>query len=145
MVFHYTCFVYNTAMTVNVKRETGDRGEEAATTFLMKQGYSIVERNHWRQWGEIDIVAKNLKDNSYHFVEVKTAQRDLAHFDSETAEYSPADNITREKRKRFFRVIQTYIMENKLEECNWQADVILVYLDNNSDKSLVDFIEDIDL
>ena len=117
-------------MTITPKRSTGNRGEDVAAQFLMKQGFSIIERNHWRKWGEIDIVAQNLKDNPYHFVEVKTVYRALRTLDLDNdGGYSPADNITREKKKRFARVIQTYLMENKLEECDWQADVALVYLD----------------
>ncbi|MBI3633239.1 MAG: YraN family protein [Candidatus Vogelbacteria bacterium] len=129
-----------------VKRETGDRGEEIAAVFFVKQGFLIVERNHWRKWGEIDIVAKNIKDNIYRFVEVKTVSRSLRTLDLENdGGYSPADNITFEKKKRFSRVIQTYLMENKLGECDWQADVALVYLDTNSDESVIEMIEDIDL
>lgn len=129
-----------------VKRETGDRGEEIASVFLVKQGFRIIERNHWRKWGEIDIVAINLKDNSYHFVEVKTVLKNLAVFrPDDDGGYSPTDNITYEKKKRFSRVIQTYLVEHKLEECDWQADVALVYIDKNNDKSIVELIEDIDL
>ncbi len=57
-------------MAKTEKRKTGDLGEEIAVMFLMKQGFSIVERNYLRKWGEIDIVAK--KDGTLYFVEVKT-------------------------------------------------------------------------
>ncbi len=131
-------------MTVTEKRSTGDRGEEIVCEFLMKQRSTIVERNHWRKWGEIDVVSKDIKDNMYHFVEVKTVVRDLGRGDLDD-DYSPADNMTREKRARLSRVIQTYVAENRLGESDWQVDVALVYLDKYSDKFKIEILEDVDL
>ncbi|MEO5499309.1 MAG: YraN family protein, partial [Candidatus Saccharimonadales bacterium] len=54
----------------------GNRGEDAATKYLMKKGFIIVERNWKTKACEIDIVAK--KGSTLHFVEVKyraTAQQ----------------------------------------------------------------------
>jgi Holliday junction resolvase-like predicted endonuclease len=57
-------------MAITEKRKTGDLGEDVAVMFLMKQGFSIIERNYLRKWGEIDIIAK--KAGKLYFVEVKT-------------------------------------------------------------------------
>jgi Holliday junction resolvase-like predicted endonuclease len=57
-------------MAITEKRKIGNLGEDIAAMFLMKQGFSVLERNHLRKWGEIDIVAKN--GGTLHFVEVKT-------------------------------------------------------------------------
>ena len=130
-------------MAITEKRNTGNKGEEIACTFLMKQGFKIIERNHWRKWGEIDIVAKS--NDIYYFIEVKTAIKDISRTPGLDFEYSPADNMTAGKRRRLARVIQTYVTENRLGECDWQVDVILVYLDKNSDKFEVEVIKDIDL
>lgn len=135
--------IYLSSM-ITEKRLIGDRGEDLVCDFLVKRGYEILERNHWRKWGEIDIVAKGLKDSSYHFVEVKTAIRDLAFLDLQDA-YSPADNITKDKTRKLSRVIQTYIEEKRLGEYDWQADVALVYLDKHSDNFKIEIIDDIDL
>ena len=132
-------------MVVTEKRGIGDRGEELVVALLMKQGLKIVERNHWRKWGEIDIVARDIKDNVYHFVEVKTAIRDFGRGVDLDDGYSPADNMTRDKIRRFKTVIQTYLLENRLEECDWQADVALVYLDKYSEYSRIEILEDVDL
>ena len=132
-------------MVVTIKRSVGDRGEEVTVGFLMKQGFSIIERNHWRKWGEIDIVAKNLKDKSIHFVEVKTVIRDLNRQFELMDDYSPADNMTFDKKRRFSRIIQTYVAENELEESDWQADVALVYLDKNSERFEIQILDDVDL
>jgi len=51
-------------------RYTGDRGEEAATDWLRRNGFEICARN-WRDGRyEIDIVARRW--DTLHFVEVKT-------------------------------------------------------------------------
>ena len=48
----------------------GRRGEDAACAYLLRHGYSIVERNYRCRRGEIDIIA--VKDGGAVFVEVKT-------------------------------------------------------------------------
>src|SRR3989338_3683782 len=52
------------------KQRIGNIGEELACMFLVKQGFTIIERNYKKKWGEIDIMAK--KDKILHFIEVKT-------------------------------------------------------------------------
>ncbi len=132
-------------MAITEKRKTGDRGEEVVAKFLMKQGFKIVERNHWRKWGEIDIISKNIRDNLIHFVEVKSVFRNLSRGLDPAKDYSPADNMTKKKKERLARVVQTYVNENRLEESDWQVDVALVYLDTASDKHEIEILEDIDL
>ena len=48
----------------------GRRGEDAACAYLLRHGYSIIERNYRCRRGEIDIIAA--KDGGAVFVEVKT-------------------------------------------------------------------------
>lgn len=131
-------------MVITLKRGIGDRGEEVVSMFLMKQGFRIIERNYWRPWGEIDIVARDIKDNSYHFVEVKSVTRDIDKADLDS-DYSPADNMTSGKRDRLSRVIQTYVSENRLGESDWQVDVALVYLDKYSNGFKIEMIDDVEL
>ena len=52
------------------RSDFGRRGEEAACAYLLRHGYSIVERNYRCRRGEIDIIAA--KDGGAVFVEVKT-------------------------------------------------------------------------
>ena len=111
----------------------------------MKQGFIIVERNHWRKWGEIDIIARNLKDKSYHFVEVKTTERGLGKVSGVYDDYSPADNLNYEKKKRLSRIIQTYVEENGLGESDWQIDLALVYMNTKTNRHEIEMLEDIDL
>lgn len=50
-------------------RQTGRVAEDLATSALKKKGYSILERNFFNRFGEIDIIAKNR--DTLVFVEVK--------------------------------------------------------------------------
>ena len=52
------------------KRLIGQRGEDAAIEFLQQQNYTILDRNFYSHFGEIDVVAW---DGEYVvFVEVKS-------------------------------------------------------------------------
>ena len=52
------------------KQKVGEIGESVAVRFLVKHGFSILNRNYTRKWGELDIVAE--KDAKLYFVEVKS-------------------------------------------------------------------------
>ena len=56
------------------KRKIGDLGESVAETFLIRKGFNIIEKNYWKPWGEIDIVAE--KGGCVRFIEVKTVSRE---------------------------------------------------------------------
>lgn len=105
-------------------------GEDKAAEFLAQQGFKILDRNYWKPWGEIDIVA--LKDNLIRFVEVKTVTRSPATaVPRDDDDYEPEDNIHPWKRKRLRRAIETYLLdkEDQMGDCDWQVDIIAVYLD----------------
>ena len=54
---------------------TGSVGEALAVKYLKNAGFTVIETNYTKRWGELDIVARN-KD-IIHFIEVKTnAYRD---------------------------------------------------------------------
>lgn len=56
-------------MSTDARQELGRRGEQAAVNHLIRQGFSIVERNYRTRWGELDIVAYDGK--ALVFCEVK--------------------------------------------------------------------------
>ncbi|NCA94220.1 MAG: hypothetical protein EOM84_03470, partial [Sphingobacteriia bacterium] len=45
-------------------------GEDVACKYLAKHGFTVIERNYTRKWGEIDIIA--IKDEVLYFIEVKS-------------------------------------------------------------------------
>lgn len=124
-------------------QQIGEIGENIAARFLMKHGYSIIDRNYTKKWGEIDIIA--VKQEKLYFIEVKSVSRvTLEGVNRETNGYKPEDNMHPWKLKRLSRTIQTYLMSNKgLEDREWQVDLLVVYIDLANKKSKVEVIEDI--
>jgi len=105
----------------------GRIGEDIACRFLMKRGFSIVGRNYWKKWGEIDVIAR--KGKTWHFIEVKAVRcKNLENVSHETDEYRPEENVHPQKLKRLYRTIQTYLLEKGIED-EWQLDVLAVFLD----------------
>ena len=130
-------------MAKSQKRALGDIGEGVACKYLEKQGYSLLERNYWRPWGEIDIVAE--RKGKLSFVEVKSVTREthggkLSH---ETW-VRPEENMHPAKLKRLHRAVQTYLLDHKVPEAReWQIDLVCVYLDFGTHRARVELFENI--
>jgi putative endonuclease len=131
------------------KRILGDKGEQIACEFLMKQGYIVEGRNYLRKYGEIDIIA--IKDKTYHFIEVKTVsylpREARPSGDAKWGEnkdwYRPEDNVHPWKLKRLGRVIQAYILDKRLFDADWVLDIITVFIDKRTGEPAIRLIEDI--
>jgi putative endonuclease len=127
---------------ITENRKTGNLGEDIACRYLVKKGFTIMERNYLRKWGEIDIVAK--KNELIHFIEVKSVSCEISvSLSPETDTYRPEENVHPEKLKRLSRVIQTYLLEKNISHETWQFDVITVYIDRKSLISRVILLENI--
>lgn len=114
------------------KKEVGNLGEELAVRFLERKGYTVVQRNYLKKWGEIDIVAK--RRDWTHFIEVKT-------FSWETY-LLPEDNVHSEKLKRLHRAIETYIEEFHVKG-EIQVDIVSVRLHLKDKKAHCRMIENV--
>lgn len=125
------------------KQKIGEIGENIATRFLVKQGFSILDRNYTKKWGEIDIVAKN--GSKLHFVEVKAVTRNLQNVSRVTLDqYKPEDNMHPWKLQRLSRTIQTYLLSIKTpSEPEWQVDLLIVFLDLKDKKAKIKVVNDI--
>jgi len=110
-------------------QKVGGLGEVVACKYLVKQGFSIMERNYTKKIGEIDIVCR--KDGILHFVEVKTiVSRETSKNDGI---YNPFENITRHKLRKFSRTIEWYLLERHVSrETRWQIDAVAVVLNYNT-------------
>ena len=127
-------------------QKIGELGEDIACKFLVKQGFSIITRNYWKKWGEIDIVAE--KEEKLHFVEVKTVSHEkesnYSTVSCETeGEYKPEDNVHPKKLGRMRRVIQTYLLEERKDDMKWQFDVLTVSLDMKEKTAICQVIANI--
>ncbi len=94
-------------------REFGNKGEDIACEYLIKNGYEIVDRNvHFSKFCEIDIIAK-LK-NKIVFVEVKTRKNEDFG--------SPLEAITKNKYNNIKTGVYSYVQGHNIKD--FQIDVI---------------------
>ena len=124
-------------------QKIGKLGEDVACKFLMKHGFSILERNYTKKWGEIDIIAQ--KENKRYFIEVKSKQID-SNLDFIKGQYEtsrPEDNMHPWKLKRLRRVVETYLISKRLGYVEWQFDLLVVYLNIEKRIARVRVIENI--
>jgi len=133
-------------MAKTAKRQVGDTGEGVACKYLEQRGYTVLQRNYLKPWGEIDIVAR--KANKLYFVEVKSVScdttKDVGRGEGTRVTYRPEDNVHPAKLKRLHRAIQTYLLDHKVAEAtDWQIDVACVYLDFNTHKARVEMLENV--
>lgn len=115
------------------KQKIGEKGEEKAVMFLVKQGFCVIERNYTKKTGEIDIVAH--KDGVLRFIEVKTGKFGV---------FNPFHNIHARKMRRFTNTCQIFLSERRVSrETPWQIDVIVVHMDSETELSRIEFLENI--
>ena len=130
-------------MSQTEKQKVGKIGEDIACTFLIKKGFSIVERNYLKKCGEIDIIAK--KSKKIHFIEVKTVScENVSRISYETESKNPEENIHQWKVKRLSRAIQTYLIDRHVShETDWQFDIVAVFLDVKNREAKMRFSENV--
>jgi putative endonuclease len=99
-----------------LKRLLGQEGEDLAARFLIKHGYTIIERNYRTRSGEIDLIARH--EGHVVFVEVKTRT---------TNAYGPPElAVTPRKQIRMIKAALGYIKYKKLDQVACRFDVVAV-------------------
>lgn len=95
----------------------GKSGEEIATKYLLKNDYTIIERNFCCRQGEIDIIAQD--KNEIVFIEVKT--RTNKNYGE------PIEAVTYYKQKHIIKSVQYYLYIKKLQNAFIRIDIIEIY------------------
>jgi putative endonuclease len=98
------------------KQVVGRWGEDAAVTYLVANGYTVLVRNFRSAHGEIDIVA--IREGLLIFVEVKTRK-------SHAFAY-PEASVTRRKQTCLLSAAEDYLQSHPDSVDSWQFDVIAV-------------------
>jgi len=94
----------------------GQMGEVLTCQFLVKKGYSILEKNFRAPFGEIDIIAK--KNNCICFVEVKCRK---------SMKYGlPEEAVTSYKKKKIIQVAQFYMKKKRIKNSSFRFDVVAI-------------------
>jgi putative endonuclease len=138
-------------MVITEKRRLGNIGENVAAEFLTRHGYTILDRNYLRKWGELDIVAE--RQGIIHFVEVKSVSRKTSTWSvthgtfgrrpiGEASGYRPEENVHPQKLRRLGRTIQTYLLEKRIDG-DWQFDIITALVDEETRQARVEILENI--
>ena len=112
------------------KNQTGAYGEQIAANYLNKNGFTIIDINYLKKWGEIDIVARETqqKVQIIHFIEVKTVSYETMSDLQEAVSHGtwrPEENVHYAKIQRLNRAIESWIMEHNYDGL-WQIDVMAV-------------------
>lgn len=120
-------------------QKKGKIGEDIADMFLVKHGYTIIERNVTKKWGEIDIVAQ--KDKTLHFIEVKSVSFDFTVIEQANRYKNyirPEENMTFHKVEKMKRTVEGYLAFSGVpRETDWQVDILCVYIDDLNKKAQV--------
>jgi len=101
-------------------RGIGDLGEDLAVSFLEGKRYRILERNYRCKGGEVDIVARDPRDKSLVFVEVK-ARRDLSYGVPQLA-------VTPFKQRQISKAALTWLAKHRQQDVDARFDVIAILL-----------------
>ena len=96
-----------------MSRAKGNIAEDKAYAFLYDNGFSILDRNFYSSFGEIDIIVT--KDDVLHFIEVKSGD------DYELA----IQNITKSKLSKIIKTANIYMKKNSFDS-DYEYDAILV-------------------
>lgn len=124
-------------------KEIGDLGESLACKYLQNKGYTILDRNFWRKWGELDIVCK--KNNKIHFIEVKTLsylqKRDLEWAVTHET-WRPEEQVHKFKLHQIEKALNTWLEVNNCPD-DWQIDVVGVRIVPRETFCSINYIENI--
>lgn len=107
-------------------KEVGDLGEMIAAQYLQNKGFTILETNYWRKWGELDIIAS--KDGKVHFIEVKSVSyetKDILLYAVTHETWHPEEQVHQFKIHQIEKALETWISDTHYEG-DWQVDVIAV-------------------
>lgn len=98
------------------KKLLGRSGEIRAVKFLKKRGYKILAKNFTTKIGEIDIICE--KCGVICFTEVKTRSNE---------EFgAPSEAVGKNKRAKYYKVAEEFLIRNGSEGCDCRFDVIEV-------------------
>lgn len=124
-------------------KKVGDLGEQIAARYLHENGFTVLETNYWRKWGELDIVGK--KNEIVHFVEVKTVSyetRDELAYAVTHETWRPEEQVHQFKLHQIHKALETWIMDHNYEG-EWQIDVIAVRIVPRETYATVKHIENV--
>lgn len=107
-----------------LKQKRGKKGEDLACKYLLKNRYTIIDRNFRCKQGEVDAIACDEQEKELVFFEVKTR--------SNFKYGTPSESVQKTKQKHIVSVAKYYIYKNKIKDVPIRFDVIEVFLNNSN-------------
>lgn len=120
------------------RADVGREGEDFACGYLVEKGFSIIERNYRKPFGEIDVVAR-ASDGTLVFVEVKMLQG------GGSAALRPEDELSAAKIGKFKKIALFYANRRRDlvdERRGWRLDAVC--LTKNGNNFLISHYENIE-
>ncbi len=102
----------------------GEFSEDMACDYIAARGFEIIERNFRTRYGEIDIIASDIANNSTVFIEVK-ARRGF-NFGL------PEESLTQKKIMKIIKTAFYYLNSRNHSTENIRFDVITIKKDKNN-------------
>ena len=100
----------------NQKKNLGRWGEDCAVQYLERKGFTILTRNFFTRYGELDIVAS--MEGSLIFVEVRTRSSNKFAY--------PEESVTPRKQRRMSQAAEQYFAQHPDSPDSWQFDIIAI-------------------
>lgn len=101
-------------------KNKGFQYERIAERYLLKNQYTIIEKNFISKFGEIDIIAS--KEGRIHFIEVK-GRKDISFG-------YPREAVTISKQKKIISAAKYYFLLIGKDDMPCQFDVIEIIMNN---------------
>lgn len=108
-------------------KNKGFQYERIAERYLLKNQYTIIEKNFISKFGEIDIIAS--KEGRIHFIEVK-GRKDISFG-------YPREAVTISKQKKIISAAKYYFLLIGKDDMPCQFDVIEIIM-NNREINMID-------
>lgn len=115
------------------KREKGNFYEASVADFLIKNGYKILERNYFARFGEVDIIAEDIKKRILAFVEVKSKEK--------SSGVHPFEAVDERKQKKIILAAKEYMMKHNIDDYLIRFDVAGVIFEGSRIET-IEIIED---
>jgi putative endonuclease len=118
----------------------GHIGEDIALTFYERDGYTLVERNFRKPYGEIDLIVR--KGKEVVFVEVKTLSvRNEKYLPHSPDGYMPEEAVHSHKQHKFKRIIEAYLSAYPVDL--WRIDIASVKVHLQSKQARIKVLKDV--
>jgi len=120
------------ALFKTTSKQTGDAAEQAACTYLEKQGLKLLAQNYHGKFGELDLIMQHA--GSIVFVEVR--YRKKSRFGT------PLESVTYQKQQKLIKTALYYLQQHpKWQNASARFDVIGITAETDATSNKIQWIQ----